>query len=190
MDAVPKIQPKAFHLARVNFYPVWCFPLYVPSSIETYDLAEFRPACYARPMIYASRGRDSRCHFCNTCRNHEVEARYSDEFVNDASRPAIVERNDLKQVSGIRWVGAFNVGRQSQHTIEPPNAAQTLPVVIPMAQRLSKLKLRSSSCLCPEAFNTSVTPAASSTSTDAGFSDDNFLSISMLIVGRRATRTV
>lgn len=73
--------------------------------------------------------------------------------------------------------------------MEPPNAAQTLPVVIPIAQRLSKLKLRSSSCLCPEAFNTSVTPAASSTSTDTGFSDDNFFSKSMLMVGRQAGNT-
>lgn len=190
MDAVPKIQPNTFHLARVNFSPIWYPPLYVPSSVETYNLSEFRPACYARPVVYASRRRDSGCHFCNTCRNHEVEARYSDEFVNNASRTAIVERNDLRQVSGIRGFGTFRARRQNQHTMEPPNAAQTLPVVIPMAQRLSKLKLRSSSCLCPEAFNTSVTPAASSTSTDTGFSADNFLSESMLVVGRRATRSV
>lgn len=47
-------------------------------------------------------------------------------------------------------------------TIEPPRAAQVFPVHIPTEQMLKRLKLRSSSCTCPDALRTSPASAPSS----------------------------
>ena len=54
--------------------------------------------------------------------------------------------------------------------MEPPSAAQTLPVVIPMEQMDRRLNWRSSSCLCPDALITSPTPMVSSNDARRGFS--------------------
>lgn len=50
-------------------------------------------------MIHARRGRDSRGHFSNTGRDHEIKTRHGDEFVDDAWRTAIVQSDHLDYVT-------------------------------------------------------------------------------------------
>jgi hypothetical protein len=76
IDAVPKSQPRKFHL----FHKVSQHPpggMYeardLPTSKETQGFAIFGSCCDARPVIYARRGWYGRSHFGDTSRNHEVE---------------------------------------------------------------------------------------------------------------------
>lgn len=92
IDAVPKIQPREFHLRVISLRSHYDTSMStdVPSSIESNDLSKPSASCYARPMIYTGRRGNGRRHLSNTGRNHKVAACDSDELVDDASRAAVV----------------------------------------------------------------------------------------------------
>ena len=113
IDAVPKIQPRAFHLCSVSFafsqttsqvggkMPGRCGSdaSNLPSCVKADDFTKPRSCCHTSPVVNTRRRRDSRSHLGNTSRYHEVTACDSNEFVNDTCRAAIVERDDLSVIS-------------------------------------------------------------------------------------------
>jgi hypothetical protein len=63
MDAVPKIQPRAFHLDCVShtfFLTLQGFvchsvgEVYIPASVESYDLAKSCACGHTSPVVYTS----------------------------------------------------------------------------------------------------------------------------------------
>jgi hypothetical protein len=115
MEAVPKIQPRAFHLCGVS----WVFShtnlrvglkggesLFesrglgcIPACVETDDFAKSGSRSNRSPVVYTCRGRNCRSHLCDTSSDHEVATCHSNKLINDTCWAAIVERNDLSMMS-------------------------------------------------------------------------------------------
>lgn len=94
MDAVPKIQPKTFHLHKVNGVYFDYNHGNIPSG-KVPSRTSVLPSSHTSPVIHTGRRRNCRRHFSDARSDHEVEARDDNKAVDDTGWSAIVEGDGL-----------------------------------------------------------------------------------------------